>query len=520
MTARRLRGILPACAPCVFGVSAALVCLATSSRAEVGAGDAARAIGGTAGCYSSVNAWLKAKPADCMLGAPELAIYGQIDAGASYQTHAAPFNRFYPSAVQAVVSPQSRGPGFLPSPNNLDQTGIGVRANIPVFSDVKFIADGNAGFDPFSLRLANGPKSLVTQNGLPSNWQQSASDSSRAGQLLNSRGYVGVSSPTFGEVRIGRMNSLSNDVVGAYDPAGGAYAFSLLGASATFGGGMGVTGLAHTNTAIRYSYDYSGVVHVAAMTQVGGFAQGNAATHAYQFNLGFSHAGLAADVVYSRARNAIALSSFSTPWTSGWTPQALQAAYANVSAVLVNARYGFGALTLSGGYQHATLSNPGRADQFRDMTQAVTAQGGGYFVNPYVNDAVTVSAYTTNKRVQVAWLGFKYAVRTDLDVGGGVWRAWQNNYALPTASGCVNGLPYTIAGTGAGSVFPAAYGKGAANGACAGATNAASLFAVYRPLERLDLYAGVIYSKVSGGMANGFVRDDNLAISAGTRLRF
>ena len=39
--------------------------------------------------------------------------------------------------------------------------------------------------------------------------------------------------------------------------------------------------------------------------------------------------------------------------------------------------------------------------------------------------------------------------------------------------------------------------------------------------QQLDsIRKGVIYSKVSGGMANGFVRDDNLAISAGTRLRF
>ncbi len=42
----------------------------------------------------------------------------------------------------------------------------------------------------------------------------------------------------------------------------------------------------------------------------------------------------------------------------------------------------------------------------------------------------------------------------------------------------------------------------------------------YRPLKRVDLYAGVLYYRVSGGLATGFLRADNLAPTAGVGVRF
>jgi hypothetical protein len=42
----------------------------------------------------------------------------------------------------------------------------------------------------------------------------------------------------------------------------------------------------------------------------------------------------------------------------------------------------------------------------------------------------------------------------------------------------------------------------------------------YRPYKRLDLYAGLMYSIVGGGMANGFIHSTNFAPTAGLRLSF
>jgi len=43
-------------------------------------------------------------------------------------------------------------------------------------------------------------------------------DSSRAGQFYNSVGYLGVTSATYGALTLFRQNSLTLDLVFAYDP--------------------------------------------------------------------------------------------------------------------------------------------------------------------------------------------------------------------------------------------------------------------------------------------------------------
>jgi len=39
-------------------------------------------------------------------------------------------------------------------------------------------------------------------------------------------------------------------------------------------------------------------------------------------------------------------------------------------------------------------------------------------------------------------------------------------------------------------------------------------------VKRFDLYAGVMYSKVAGGLANGFIADNNTAFTSGARFAF
>jgi hypothetical protein len=62
--------------------------------------------------------------------------------------------------------------------------------------------------------------------------------------------------------------------------------------------------------------------------------------------------------------------------------------------------------------------------------------------------------------------------------------------------------------------------KGTINSYCAGDENAVSGLIDWRPLKRLDVYAGVIYSQVTGGLASGFFHTSNVAPTAGLRLTF
>jgi hypothetical protein len=42
----------------------------------------------------------------------------------------------------------------------------------------------------------------------------------------------------------------------------------------------------------------------------------------------------------------------------------------------------------------------------------------------------------------------------------------------------------------------------------------------WRPVKRVDLYTGVMFSQVTGGMANGFIHDENASFTSGVRISF
>ena len=171
------------------------------------------------------------------------------------------------------------------------------------------VGDVNMGFDPYSLQFANGPQSLVDNNGIAGSPAQSANgDSSRAGSIDNTRAYLGVSNKTFGTLTVGRQYAFSNDMANAYDPFGGAYAFSLIGTSATPVGGLGDTEMARYNTSVKYQIAYSGV---RAGALVAGRQLAARATGLEQppisSTLGADYAGFSVDAIYAYANDAVFL---------------------------------------------------------------------------------------------------------------------------------------------------------------------------------------------------------------------
>ncbi len=55
---------------------------------------------------------------------------------------------------------------------------------------------------------------------------------------------------------------------------------------------------------------------------------------------------------------------------------------------------------------------------------------------------------------------------------------------------------------------------------CAGAYDALSFLIDYRPLKRIDLYAGVSLSNVYGGLASGYLAAQNIDPTVGVRVKF
>ena len=298
----------------------------------------------------------------------------------------------------------------------------------------------------------------------------------------------------------------------------------MIGNSSTFVGGTGDTETARYNTSVKYQVTYSGF-RAGALAQVGGWDQGNGAQSAYQFDLGGDIGGFSFDAVYAYAKDAVtlALNTSSAP-----TQDTLKATLADVNAGVIAAKYKWQALTLFGGYEYARLSSP---SDLYGATNAKAASGtldfnGGY---PAV---VQANAYINPKDLQVLWAGGKYGILSNLDFVAGYYYAWQNTYT--NTSNTKWGTGYTTTATG-GKTHSCApnptapvvigsngYGtpQGSNAGACAGHEDAVSAMLDWRPVKRVDLYAGVMYSEVAGGMANGFIHSNNTAYTSGVRVAF
>ncbi len=122
-------------------------------------------------CYATFWTWLDSSAADCPLTYWGITFYGQVDVGGGYETTTPEFNPDYPQGVQELISKQSHGAAWQAVPNGLSQSNVGVKWKEQIAPDWFFIGDVNFGFDPYSLRFADGPRSLVDNNTTPAFFQ-------------------------------------------------------------------------------------------------------------------------------------------------------------------------------------------------------------------------------------------------------------------------------------------------------------------------------------------------------------
>jgi predicted porin len=467
-------------------------------------------------CYASFWTWLDSTAADCPLSAYGITVYGTIDMGGGYETHASRFNKDYSNGVSELVAKTSGNAKWQAVPNGLSQSNVGIKIKEQIVPNWFIVGDVNFGFDPYSFQFANGPASLEDNNLLPSNPLQSANgDSSRAGGIDNTRAYVGVSNPTFGTLTFGRQYALTNDLSGAYDPFGGAYAFSLIGTSGTVEQGTGFTETSRENTSFKYLLSYNGL-RASAIAQVGGWSNGNGAQAAYQLGLGGDWNGFSVDAVYAYDKDAVKLGTWGTGSLGGLPADTLKATLADVNAGVIGAKYKWQALTVYGGYEYARLSSPSDLDKYYGPTASA---GNLYDLNSSwqgYSAQIQKDAYRKPEDLQVLWIGAKYGILSNLDAAVGYYYMWQNDYTLIAPA---NSYPknVTYKQIACASAAPA---LGSTYGSCAGHTDAVSGMLDWRPVKRVDVYGGVMYSEVTGGMAAGYTHANNTAYTGGVRINF
>jgi predicted porin len=439
-------------------------------------------------CLSSPLAFVMASSEECPLAWNGITFYGRIDVGVTHDTHGVPFNGAYPNGVETQISKNSNRSLTSIAPNGLGESFLGLKGVEPIgASDWSLIFNAQTGFDPYSLKLGNGPKSLVENNATPIEYQSANGDSSRTGQLFNMVAYAGISNRVLGAVTVGRQHSLVKDALGHYDATEAAKAFSLVGVS-NIVAGAGDTEDARYNTSVQYRVRV-GPLRFAALYQFGGYDQGNGSNGAFDADVGGDFGGFSFDAVGSKVKDAVSLSNFGEyPLPSGVNPTDLKATLSNNTAGAAMAKYSHNIATVYGGFEYILFRNPSDAypNGFRTL--------GGYSVLP---GDVNSTAYTTNKILRAVWTGVRLDLRDDLSLAGAYYHYWQNNYST---GACTDG--------------------GLSASSCPGGENAVSVMIDYRPMKRVDAYAGVLWSQVTGGMASGYFYHINLAPTVGVRVQF
>ncbi|MGY4173501.1 putative porin [Bradyrhizobium sp. USDA 4529] len=422
-----------------------------------------------------------------------LTLYGQVDAGLTYLSHGAPLSPTAGTGVNYLIARNSNRSYFGLGANGFAGSFIGLKGKQDVADDVAAIFKLETAFNPQSGLLSDGLGSIVQNNGVPIDRQNSFADSSKAGQAFNVAAYAGLSSPTYGTLTYGRQAALTSEAVVAYDPMASASAFSVIGFQGATGGG-GDTENRILDNSLKYAASF-GNVRGAVQAQIGSGPNAGP-RNAVQAQLGGGYLGLSVDAIFSQINGAISASPLPFPLPNGLPTNIGNGLVAgtisdNTSYMLV-AKYAIGSFKFFGGYEHIQFANPKTP-----LSPGDTIAGG------YVLGTVANNSFTTDRVLQIFWTGATYEARPDLDLKFAYYHEEQNSY---------HGAP--------GSSFNAGRCSNASLAQCSGQLDALSFLMDYKYSKHLDMYAGIMWSQVSNGLASGFLQRSTIDPTVGLRYRF
>jgi len=466
---------------------------------------------------SAADAQSAAAPAaDDSLTFHGITLYGIVDVGVQNQTHGAPINDYFVAGSAEIVQKNSNHSVTGVTPSNLSNSRIGLQGNEPIVGDWSGVFKLETFFNPQSGQISDALKSLVQNNGRSLATQTTNVDSSASGQTFI-QSFAGFSSKTLGTLTFGRQNTVLADGIAKYDPNYASQAFSLIGISGTTAGG-GDTQNRRLDSSVKYVGSFGGVAHLAAQYK---FNQSNgSANSAYEVSFGGEYAGLSVDAYYAKIKDAVSAAALSAaqvneltlpgsapPVGSDLCPNPVPAGGSCVAASPSNALaatisdntsyalmglYNMGFLKFFGGYEHIQYANPATPLKAGFNLAAYTIA----FVN---TQSGPTSTYVNDKTLQVFWAGVRYTVIPQLDLVGAYYGYKQNAYGTGANAGCSTSKA----------------------GNCSGTEDVISFDADYRLTKRFDGYAGVMYSGVHDGLANGYLfHTTDINTTVGVRFKF
>ena len=438
-----------------------------------------------------------------------ITVYGSYDIGLGYVTHGLPENGYnYEGA--SLVNRNGYQHRFLIAPNNLQQTGLGIRGKVGYYHGWSVVFNGSTGINPQSGLLANASATQTINNGLPRSSYSYAIDGARAGQTFNDEFYGGVSSTNYGTLTFGRQRALGTDLMLLYDPAGGSYAFSYIGYNGIMAGG-GDTENTRWDDAVKYRLAY-GPVHFGAMYK---FADGNggcysasvtwtaanctpesAHNNAYGFDIGSDYGKLSGDIVYQHYNQAISVlnpllgaqspsqpfesttdsintnpisgtTSAGTPVNVVGTDNTVYGIVTDNNGVIGSVKYALPSIKFFAGYEYIWQNNP------HDPLGVGASDQGGYIMSGVEDNNLDREDFR-----QIWWTGAKYTYRSKTDFTLAWYQQRQSDFRSPPTCSVAAGF----------------------RASCAGTLNEGSFFVDHHFTKRFDTFAGVAYSYVTGGL--------------------
>jgi predicted porin len=410
-------------------------------------------------------------------------LYGTVDVGIAYMTHGAPLSQTWAPGLPYFVQNFSNHSILSAGPNGLSQSKVGLSGVEPLWGDWTGVFRLETGFNPTSGRLTDGPGSLVADNGRTAATKISAGDSSRAGQPFEGAAYAGVSSKTFGTLTFGRQNTLMSEALSKYDPQLQSNAFSPIALQGT-AGGFGDTQDRIFDSSAKYVLNV-GPAHIGIIHEFG--SDGYVPENANEFSVGADIAGLSVDAIYGVVHGAVAAASLTAAQVPTVAPGTLAATISDNTGYAALASYNMKEIfpiKFYAGWERIKFNNPAHA------IPAGTQDIGGYILSIPNN-----AAFNIQKILQISWAGARYTPIPQLDLSAAYYQYNQKSF---NANGCHN----------------------ASASSCAGELHDASLVADYHWTKRFDTYAGVNYSIVQNGLANGYLFTSDWTPMVGVRFNF
>jgi predicted porin len=165
------------------------------------------------------------------------------------------------------------------------------------------------------------------------------------------------------------------------------------------------------------------------------------------------------------------------------------------TAIMVAGKYTWNQFKFYGGYEHILFHNP--ADP---LGVGATAQGD------YQLSGVEDNNLDSAKIVQVFWTGLRYSYNDKTDIVLAYYHELQNNFRVPSTCSPAAGF----------------------RSSCSGTLDKVSGFVDYHIFKKFDVYAGIAYSQVTGGLAIAiphgpgvpYFYNNNIAPTVGARYTF